>query len=76
MKFHDFEDFLSQNGNSESEIERLRKAQAEIRRLRKRRLMLLAALILTVLSVAYLLANGNYKSPHSQPRGGNQQTRS
>jgi hypothetical protein len=30
MKFHEFTDFTSHSQNTESEIERLRKAQAEI----------------------------------------------
>lgn len=76
MKFHDFEDFLSKS-SAESEIERLRKAQAEIRRIKKRRLTLAAFfLTMSVASITvYLLLNHGYSKSQNQPGGGSSQVR-
>lgn len=71
MKFHEFNDFLSDNGSSESEIERLRKAQAEIRRMKKRRILVITAvLFLATISVTvYLLIHhGNDTTQQAQPQ--------
>jgi len=72
MKFHEFNDFTSHSQNTESEIERLRKAQAEIKRIKKRRVALLIAAVLTPTSIAALLLinHGNHPTQQSQPRNG------
>lgn len=69
MKFYDFDDFLS-NDNAESEIERLRKVQAEVRRIKKRRLFLaVATALFTVAGLsAYLLITRHDTTEYHQPR--------